>query len=350
MRRIDLMMATLLVAGCGGRGRELAPIRIEPVASYGDDSGDGVISGDPRVSGRHPRGFRILISGAGGVSALPQVYSDSGRYLATLHGGATAPEQFQVPLFSRFGPGDSIWIFDGAQRALVFGPDLRYARAVELPASPWDALVLPDGRMLIAPANADHPLPLLLTSPTGARDRELGAADSASTALHSPRWLVRQNDGSIWSMPVQFQWRLEHWDSNGALLSVTNRRPSWFAPYTQLSTPGTKRAPQPMIEGMWIDPTGLFWVLGSVADPHWRRGLDVRRSAPESAVIANPDQVFDSDLEAIDLRTGKLIASARLDPAYSSVVEPGVIMHVRSIPTGWKRVDLMRVSLERPSK
>jgi hypothetical protein len=348
MPRIRVATATILVAACSGRGRQLAPIRLEPLASFGTGNGDGAIATDPSVSARHPSGFRIVIpgAGAGGITTQPLVYNDSGRFLGTLNGGTAAAEQFQVPLFARIGPADSIWIFDGSQRVLIFGPNREYGRTAQLPETPWDAVVLPDGRMLIAPANADRPLPLLLLSQTGKLIREYGAHDSTAAAIHSPRWLIRDPDGSFWSMPMQFRWRLEHWDSGGAPFSVLERRPDWFAPYDQVSTPDRNHAPQPTVQGAWIDTIGRFWVLGRVADQHWDRGLSSHRPGTPGSVIVDPDKVYDTELEAIDRRTGKLTAAARLDPSYASVVEPGVIMRVIQIAGGWKRAVLVNVVFE----
>jgi hypothetical protein len=345
MPRIRVATVTIIAAACSGRGRQLAPIRLEPLTSFGAERGDGAIATDPRVSARHPDGFRIVIpgAGAGGIATQPLVYNDSGRFLGTLNGGAPVAEQFQVPLFARIGPGDSIWVFDGSQRVLIFGPGREYGRTVQLPETPWDAVVLPDGRMLIAAANADRPLPLLLVSQTGIPIREFGAHDSAAAAIHAPRWLIRDADGSFWSMPMQFRWRLEHWDSTGVRLSVLERRPDWFGPYSRVSTPDGNHAPQPTVQGAWIDGNGRLWVLGRAVDQHWDRGLGSHRPGSAGSVIADADKVYDTVLEAIDRGTGKLAATARVDPSYGSLVEPGVIMKVVQIAGGWKRVVLMNV-------
>lgn len=348
MRRIRVATATVIVAACSGRGRQLAPIRLEPLASFGAEQGEGAIATDPRVSAHHPGGFRVVVpgAGAGGIATQPLIYSDSGRYLGTLTGGVPAAEQFQVPLFARIGPGDSIWVFDGSQRVLIFGPRREYERTAQLPETPWDALVLPDGRMVIAPASADRPLPLLLLTSTGNLIRELGAHDSSGAAIRAPRWLTADADGSFWSMPMQFRWRLEHWDTSGAELSVLERRPDWFRPYTRLTTPDSNHAPQPTVQGAWIDGIGRLWVLGRAADEHWDRGLSSHPSGPAGPVITEPDKVYDTVLEAIDRATGHLMATARTDPSYGSLVEPGVLMKVVSTAAGWKRVVLMKVVLD----
>ncbi|MGH7592445.1 MAG: hypothetical protein ACRELE_01125 [Gemmatimonadales bacterium] len=342
MRRVALVIATSVVAACSGRGRVLAPIRLEPVVAFGAENGDGAIATDPRVSAHHPRGFRIVIPSAAGVAVLPLVYGDDGRFLGDLRGGRSAAEQFRTPLFARIGPADSIWVFDGAHRVLIFNPDRHYVRTAPLPVSPWDALVLPDSRMLIAPSDADRPLPLLLLGATGVGIRDFGAVDS-DVSLHAARWLVRDRDGSFWSMPAQFQWRLEHWDTGGALVSVLERRPDWFKPYTHVSAPGPDHAPQPTIQGAWIDSVGRLWVLGMIADPGWRLGIDWHRQQSSGAVIGDADKVYDTILEVLDLRTRRLIATQRIRQSYPSEVEPGVLLHIRETTGGWKKVEVVKV-------
>ncbi|MGH7523490.1 MAG: hypothetical protein ACREK8_04215, partial [Gemmatimonadales bacterium] len=275
MERITAACAAAVLIGCGGRARHLAPIRLEPLVTFGADSGDGAMATEPRVSALHPDGFRIVIpaAGAGGLATAPLVYSREGRFLGTLQGGERPDEQFQVPLFARFGPGDSIWVFDGAGRALIFGRDRRYARTASLPVTPWDALVLTGGRMLVSPADANRPLPLLLLDSAGGLIRRFGGADTLPSRPLAPRWLARGSDGTFWSMPTRFRWRLEHWDSIGKLLSTVERRPAWFTPYARDVAPDGDHPPDPVIRGFWLGPLDRLWVLGEVADRTWRTGL-----------------------------------------------------------------------------
>lgn len=343
MGRITAACAAALV-GCSGRGRQLAPIRLEALVTFGADSGVGAIATDPRVSALHPDGFRIVIpaAGAGGVGTAPLVYSRDGQFLGTLQGGGRPDEQFQVPLFARFGPGDSIWVFDGAGRALIFSPDRRFARTASLPVTPWDALVLSGGRMLVSPADANRPLPLLLLDASGGTIHEFGSADTLHSGPLAPRWLALGADGSFWSMPTHFRWRLEHWDSNGTALRAIERRPDWFIPYVRDVPPDASHPPEPAIRGLWLGPAGRLWVLGEAADQAWRTGLTGH--GPGSAeVIGDPDKVFDTIIECLDPQSGATIAESRLDPSYRSAVGPGVVMRVRQTPSGWKKIDLSTV-------
>ncbi|MGH7582929.1 MAG: hypothetical protein ACREL5_06885, partial [Gemmatimonadales bacterium] len=153
--RMVLTIAAACV-GCG-RARRLAPIALQTIVTLGGDADSVGMATDPSVSARHPGGYRIVIPGPSGAPARPLVYGDGGRLLGQLQPGAAPDQQSDAPLFARFGPGDSIWVFDSNDRALVYDASRHFVRALSLPVSPWDAVILADDRLVIASANADKP-------------------------------------------------------------------------------------------------------------------------------------------------------------------------------------------------
>lgn len=340
-----VVLGASVLLGCGEGDRRLAPIQLDSLLTIGATEGEGVMMSWPRVSPRLPSGTRILVPQPGGVSALPAVFGDDGRFLGTIGAEGDAPGEFRGAIFARVGPGDSIYIFAENPRAVVFGADRTYGRTVPLPMGIWDALVLPDRRIVLTSPMNEQPLPFLLLDPQGNLIRALGGSDSASLAVKSPRWLARGSDGSYWTMPMQFRWRLEHWDSTGALIGAIEQSPAWFQRYQQMLALTHTQAPQPTVQAFWIDNTGRLWVLGRTADPAWARGLGPARSgvAGATAPILDPDKVYDTVLELRDATTGSLISQARFDVSYPFMVEPGVVMRVLDTPEGWKRAELMRV-------
>ena len=337
--------------GCGEGDRRLAPIQLDSLLTVGSTQGEGVMMSWPRVSPRLPGGIRVLVPQPGGVNALPAVFGDDGRFVGTLGAEGDDPGEFRGAIFARVGPGDSIYLFAENPRVVVFGSDRRYGRTIPLPMGIWDALVLDDGRILLTSPMNEQPLPFLLLDPDGKVIRELGGKDSVSGAVKSPRWLARGSNGSTWTMPMQFRWRLEHWDSTGALIGAIERSPSWFQRYRQMLALTHTQAPQPTVQAFWIDSIGRLWVLGRTADPEWARGLGAVRAGVggPAAPILDPDKVYDTVIELRDTTTGSLIAQARFDVSYPFMVEPGVVMRVLDTPEGWKRAELMRVVVV-PSK
>jgi hypothetical protein len=315
--------------------------------TVGVTQGDGVMMSWPRVSPRFSSGFRILVPQPGGVNALPALFGDDGRFLGALGAEGDQPGEFRGAIFTRVGPGDSIYIFAENPRAVVFGDDRSYGRTVPLPMGIWDALVLADSRIVLTSPMNEQPLPFLLLDPQGNLIRELGGSDSLSLAVKSPRWLARGNDGSYWTMPMQFRWRLEHWDSTGALIRAIEQTPDWFPRYHQMLALTHTQPPQPTVQAFWIDSMGRLWVLGRTADPAWAAGLGPARAGVGGATapIIDPDKVYDTVIELRDAATGALISQARFDVSYPFMVEPGVVMRVLDTPEGWKRAELMRVAV-----
>lgn len=348
MRTTVVVIVGIVGAACQDSTRDVAPIRLDAGVTIGATEGAGALATWPRVSARHPGGYRILVPQPGGVVALPAVYGDDGTFLGVLGSAGDAPEQFREPLFVRFGPGDSLYVFDAAQQVLVFGPDRRYGRTIPLPFVPWDAVVLGDGRMVVASSSFDHPLPLLLVGSDGAVVREIGASDSVARATPSPRRVLAGPDGSYWTVLTTGRWRIEHWDTAGALIGVIERTPPWYPPYQRELSLAGGIAPQPTLQDGWFDSEGRIWLLGKAADAKWEEGIGTKTSDAgiEVATIEEPDRVSDTVLEVIDPTTGQLVAEGRFDPAYPFAVEPGVVARIRVTGDGWHRAELAKIILD----
>lgn len=345
MRRIATILVLSLGAACKAEVREVAPIRLESVTMLGSNDDSAATSTWSRVSPLHPQGYRILVPQPGGVSALPAVYGEDGKYLGVLGTSGEGPGEFREPLFVRFGPGDSLYVFDGAQRVLIFSPTREYARTIMLPVTPWDAAVLADGRMVIASATHDHGLPLLVIGLDGAVIQEIGGSDSVSMATGSPRRIVPAPDGTIWTMPMTGSWRIEHWDLSGKLLAAHDRAPAW---YPIIDAAEGADTPRPSVQDAWFDAAGRFWVLGKALDEHWKKGVDraVDSVADTTTTIDDPDKAHDTMVEVFDVAAWKMLAEARFDPSYPFAVEPGVLMRVRVENGGRRRAELARLVLD----
>lgn len=343
MRRLIERISTcgLVLAALACQQRDLAPVRLEPMATIGDTTGPGAIATWPRVSARHPLGYRVVVPQPGSVAAVPLVYDDDGAFLGPLVARDSVLGGFVEPLFARIGPGDSVWVFDGAQRALVFSPTREHVRTVQLPLAPWDAVVLADGRLAVTPATFGEPLPWLLLDGEGGVVRSIGEADSL---VPSPRRIVPGTDNTVWTIAMTHRWQLEHWGLDGTLLDRFDAAPPWFAPYDALLAPAPDRAPQSAVQDAWVDTAGRLWIVGKVAGADWREGIGPAEAGGSS--ITDADRAYDTIVEAHDPATGAVITEARFDPAYPFMAEPGVLMRVVRGGGGWQRAELARVLID----
>jgi hypothetical protein len=341
-----MRLAFLIVfLGACGSSRELAPIWLEPVNTYGASQGEAAMSTWPRVSAHHPGGFRVLIPQPGGVPALPLVFSDEGAFLGTLGTRDEGPGQFIEPLFTKIGPGDSLWIFDGASRVQVFGPDRVWARSIALPVAPWDAVIFNDGRMVIASGSYGQPLPVHLLDTNGKLVRSIGGSDAAGSP--SPRRITRGLGGTFWLASMTHRFQVEQWDTSGTPRTAIQDVPEWFEAYDSLTAPTAESAPQPAVQDLWVDERGRVWVLGRVADPKWATGLgDANTGTGGVASIEDPDRVFDTVIDVFDGQTGIPLTNARVATAYPFLAGPGVLMRVVTPSDGWQRAELAQVMVD----
>ncbi len=339
MRLIAVALLIVAQAGCGAR--DLAPIRLEPLATIGAEDGDGAMATWPRVSARHPGGYRILVPQPGAVSALPIVFADDGTFLGTLGTRGDGPGDFVEPLFARLGPGDSIWVFDGAQRVLVFGPDREFARSVTLPVAPWDAVVLASGELAVTPAVFGAPLPWLLLDRDGNLLRQIGSSDGT---VPTPRRIIAGPNGTVWTLAMTHRWLHQQWDLEGNLLETLVLAPDWYTAHDELLGPGPDRPPQSAVQDGWVDTGGRLWIVGKATDPNWRDGVTIGSSG--NASVADPDKVYDTVVDVFDPSNGATLAEARFDGAYPFTAEPGVLMRVVTTTAGWHRAELARLLVD----
>jgi len=318
-------------------GPDLGPMRVEVLAELGDASGPGAIPTWPRVSARHPGGYRIVVPQPGSTAFHPMAFDDGGNFLGELAAPRDGAATFVQPLFTRLGPDNTIWVFDAAARVLVFDAARRYQRTVPLPIAPWDAVVLADGRLAVTSSSYGTPLPWLLLDGNG---RVVRRFTGNGELVPSPRRIVLGHGGTVWTLTMTHRMRLEHWDTAGTLIAQFEPPSTWFAPYAHLDSPSSDTPPQSTIQDGWIATDGRLWLVGKVADAIWRSGLGVSGTS-----ILRPDHVYDTVIEIRDPSTGALLESARFDASYPFVVEPGVLMRPRVIEGGWFRAELVDVSL-----
>jgi hypothetical protein len=351
MRRWRILAVAILAVGCGSRGRELSPIRLVSMIKLGADSGDGAIATTPVVSARHPGGFRVVVAQSSTIATPPLVFSDDGRFLGTLGGESDRTGTFSRPMFTRIGPGDSLWVFDNARGVLVFSPSRLYVRTIVLTTTHpdvmpalADAVVLPDGRIA---AITSAPVAAQLFNALGVVERDIGARDTSESQSRHSGGIALAPDGTLWTTTRYGPWRLKHWDAAGRLLGVVEPAANWLVDSIAARRswyPKPDQAPPPVIRAIWFDAAGRLWVLGEVADRHWKEGfIPVDSTEPAGKYHIEADKYLDTIVEVRDPTTGRLIAAARFDIDCGSIAEPGVLVHEADTHAGWRRAELLRV-------
>ena len=319
--------ACLITLGCSGSGRSVSPIRLEPLVTLGDAGGEGGIANTPQVSALHPAGFRVVLQARNAIGAPPLVFSDAGSFVGSLRGDTSHTQSNAAFLFTRFGPGDSIWIFDSDMRAQLFDGQLRFGRQFLLPDVASDALVLGDGRLVVAAAHGG----LRLLTAQGRVEHVLRAAGPSVSAT---LLLFSGDAATFWTATTTGPLILDHWDTTGKRIASRPMEVSWLA--------ANPAGPTPSVTAAWIDSTQRLWLVGAIADRNSERGMDAEGS------IRDFDKYYDTVIEVRELTTGRLLASAVFDKAFRSGAGPGfVASEVHA--SGWLKVEIHRIMLDQVS-
>jgi hypothetical protein len=229
---------------------------------------------------------------------------------------------------------DTLHVFDSAlNRWTRLDRDFRVVSTVQLPAYAMNAVFW--DRNLVVNSNIGTPdlagYPLHVLSEDGSVVRSLGyyggpyRVDMPYSGL---RVLAACPNGTLWFATVT-RYELTGVSHNAAE-TILRRNAAWFEPhssrplYTEEGGP-----PPPMLQALYCDDESRLWTLTHVADPKWRSaGLrpanrDYHRSGWEQRF--QRDRYYDTIIEVIDSRRGRVIAAARTD-RYIEYILPGGTM------------------------
>jgi hypothetical protein len=208
-------------------------------------------------------------------------------------------------------------------RATIVGPTLVIGRAIgiERGLSPGVVLHWPESVILqgILRAPGFVGLPLHRVSFTGSTATVLQSMSIDSAARRvGHEWeenlrTAPAAGGRVWSAN-SYTYRIAEWSSEGKLLALFDRHPSWFvvAPY-EFTVVGNPTTPPPSAtRGVSEDAAGNVWALLNVAAPGWKSAWvgipsDVRELP---AGQLDPGKLFRSVVEVLDPKTGRMVVHA----------------------------------------
>ena len=256
------------------------------------------------------------------------VHDSSGLVVRKIGRRGQGPGEFRRIVKIVVTPGDTINVADrGNARISVLSPSGTLVRSVSMPQFAYDFLPLSNGRMLV---NANVPsvdragLPLHLV----AADGTIGSSFGAETAVFRPdlthllmRSLSTQSAASIW-VAYRTEYRIEEWSRDLNRKRVIVRNADWFRPYLQITSVSPDSPPQPHLIAAQPDGRGRLWTLSRVPDREWRRGIAKTMSeGREIYRIVDPGLALDGMLELLDLTSGKVVASRRVNALLGDFID-----------------------------
>ena len=327
-------------SGCG--------LTLIPVVEFGEDTGPGMIEG--YVNGRVDSSGRMYLFSPGADHVL--VFDTDGSFLRRVGRGGEGPGELLNPRSFAVLDDGVFAVLDGG-RGVILTFDWTGRLLGEVRTSNWiptgtGIWTVPlGGARAVYQANfrggdrAGYPLHLINLE-SGAIDASFGSRMGVVDVDRERRLNVVPARGpgeSIW-MARQRAYQIELWEPNNRLVLAMRRDVDWFPEaLVDLDNPhdGRRRAPESVVASIEADDARL-WVLIGRADDRWAEAAD-----------DDDLMTYDTVVEVIDWRRGRVVASRRFDePYYSSWIGPGLLGELVITSDGSVRYRMLRVALEGP--
>jgi hypothetical protein len=232
---------------------------------------------------------------------------------------------------------DTVRAIESGTRYHVIAPDLAIKRTTPLVMSVSAAVAEADGKLFAVTPSSSGPnaTTLGVFDRAGQRVQAFGRLPSGVDAEMRFRRLAIGPNGSRWGINTA-AYVIERWQPDGSSAQKLIAERDWLKKSNEPAGDARLRKPPARLVGLLVDARERLFVFAIVADANWK---------PVGAnPAAEPNQVFDTLVEVIDPRTGKLIARTRLDQflvpmhgtlAYSTFEDE----------TGDRRIQVWNVSL-----
>ncbi|MEJ2217099.1 MAG: hypothetical protein P8099_10840 [Gemmatimonadota bacterium] len=299
----------------------------------GDTEQEGLISLASIVVRNSKGDYYVAPTYAGGLVVK---YSPSGASIAVLGGAGGGPGEHRGIQEITLSANDSLYVFEeGNGRISVWGPDDRFVRVARLPAYPFEARALPDGRIILQSRATAIPgakgAPIHLLDVSGNVIRSFGRANGDGPAITSTydqwRAIALGPGETVWSGHYN-RYEIELWSLTGEHIGTIVRRLPGFHPYIRMTVP-----PQPVLRALTQDEAGRLWVLITIADP-------------EGWESDQPHRNFNTLIEVIDPTEARVVASCLHPKLIERFVAPGILPIIEQKDDGGLVVDVWKVDLQ----
>ena len=302
---------------------------------YGEDSGDGMIEAESASAWLDASG-RAYVVGQG--APYVWVFGADASFLTRIGRRGYGPGEFRS-IGSLVVTADGVFSALDRGRGTIATFDWTGQLLREVRTDGWLPLgieTLPFEGSLVLHA-AEIQTPEQIGYPVHVVDLESGTIQESfgSRTGEYPlgssldRLIARGPGRSVWTAARFGTYEIELWESN-TVVRALRRDVEWF-PEDQMSH-GWEERPAPMVADIASDDS-LLWVMAFTADDRWA----------EAAATRDWDLFFDTRIEVIDWRRGRVVASQRLDESYDGWVAPGLIGYLAVTPTGSLRYRTFRV-------
>lgn len=317
-------------------------IALVPVVTLGRATDDYALGRGDFVA-RDSRGRWYV--GSGLVDEGVAVFGVDGAFEKYVGRAGRGPGELTAISRLRVGLGDSLYVMD-ADGVALFSPEGTYVREYRRPTGSRGFVfaALLDGRVLMGNYRPNLPAMLLVDQRSNvvrSFGMQLSAADYDADRL---QYLLDLGPGgTFFAAQVNYRYVIDIWDTTGVLRRRLERHAAWFPAWSRVASPRRETdpppRPMPRVVGILADSNNLLWVGGIVADPRWR---PVATFPP----VGELSRQYDTIIEVIDLRAGRLVVSDRFDDMLI-LVAPGLVRSLSEDDDGLLHYHIWRAEVRR---
>lgn len=284
-------------------------------------------------------------------SDLVAVYDSTGKYVQTIGRAGGGPGEFHSITSFGFGPGDSLWVIDGAMTAHVFEPppgtrvvrSFRFERPTVAEFTSYGMLVHPS----FSPSARRYRHPHML-SWDGV---EVSRFTIPDTGAAEPRFaaIALAASNALW-IGLEGKYEMILLGSDGMARRRFTRQADWFREDNGPSGFPWLTPPKPRIHSISMGRDSLLWVLVRRAHRNWaenksKAGTIKGLPTPRSLSAIRIADLFEGVVEVFDPVSGKLLASRDVGGGVVGFVRPGVLCELLEDESGAVRIQLWNVRL-----
>jgi hypothetical protein len=327
-------------------------VHLRRVATLGDIEGPGALAGPPRFVVATPAGAWITAEYP--IATRLIVYGPGGEVLREVGRSGSGPGEFSHITAAYLDAEGHLHVFDSSlRRETVFDSTFQVVRIQNIPElRVHEAVPGHDDQPFL---NADAGTPEAIGYPIHrVADGRVVRSFGSPAAVQRPDapWLGQRamapTREGLWIARRTHYW-LEKWTADGSLLDVIERRAGWFDPYLMRDRATPEAPPKPWVSAIRLTGQDTLLVLLSVAAPEFADRVTIRHRTPSITLydLSPCRELFDTRVELIDLASGRLLLSDRVDDCLHGFV--GEKAYASRIENGIPKVDIFELSYRPPA-
>jgi hypothetical protein len=350
LNRCLFSLLALAIPSAAAAQNDCSPCKLDiaPIVTLGTQSGIGELTELTAIT--RDRLGRYWVAAANGQEIA--IFDATGRPMKRIGRKGQGPGEYQF-ISMMTAVGDEVHVFDDRNATLtVLNSSARVVRTMTMPTI-LGAAYTSNGSLVVNSLIRTRDkvrAPLHVLDSKGAVLRSFGEQREAfrtDIPFSGYRRITASSRGGVWSAMVT-RYEIERWSDDGSRQQVIAPNTEWFRPHASTPRFSTEEAPPPILTAIREHRPRYLLAMISVADARWKSSLRPVKmdSHKRTHAPTTLHDYFDTLVEAIDVDTGKRVASRRMDIFSSRFVDSDHLASYSEDSEGIPRVTIWRVQLQ----